>query len=673
MARRYAAFLSYSHRDMEVARWLHAALEAFPVPAALVGTPGLHGFVPQRIAPIFRDDDDLPATGDLSAEVTEALGDSDALIVICSEHAAQSAWVAEEVRRFKAQHGDRRVFAVLVHASDCHEPSAVMPLPLKRRVLSDGTVTSEPTEPLALALDGPDGRKAMVRRLAAGLLGVNLDALVQRDSARRQRHLRRVAAVLLVALLGTALLARSAILARDAAEVQRAEAEQLISFMLGDLRAQAEKSGRLDMLDAVAAQALNYYGRQELGDLSADSLAQRAKALHLIGETRMARGDYPAAGRALADASATTGELLARAPDDPQRIFDHAQSVYWEGDLARQRRDTAATRKAFTQYAALADRLVDIAPADPAWRAEVAHSRINMGVVHFDAGELPEASRAFRTAATIFRELAQGRDAGIEEQDNLATALAWSADADRSRGDIRAAIASRTEEAELRREMAKRDPTDIPALDALSLAVHAQSELAFDTGDAATARKLSAAAIRDAERATAVEPSNLRWAMSHWTMLRHRAVISGETDEREAPAIFARLRGATAELAKRDPDQRAVERRAAQAALAQSEYLARRRDPTAHALGEQAIEALARSGAGRDAVAAARLRLALANGSISDKLQPDIRTLTAKPARTLAEDCVLLAGYRAIGGDWQPLQARIAGAGYRRAPCVDVR
>ena len=40
---RYYAFLSYSHRDKELADWLHKELEKFRVPRALVGRliPGL--------------------------------------------------------------------------------------------------------------------------------------------------------------------------------------------------------------------------------------------------------------------------------------------------------------------------------------------------------------------------------------------------------------------------------------------------------------------------------------------------------------------------------------------------------------------------------------------------------------------------------------------------------
>ena len=37
MTQRYSAFISYSHADTAVARWLHRALETYRLPKGLVG------------------------------------------------------------------------------------------------------------------------------------------------------------------------------------------------------------------------------------------------------------------------------------------------------------------------------------------------------------------------------------------------------------------------------------------------------------------------------------------------------------------------------------------------------------------------------------------------------------------------------------------------------------
>lgn len=90
---RYRAFVSYSHRDETWARWLHKAIETYRVPSRLVGTTTAAGVIPRRLAPIFRDRDELPSATDLGGKVDEALAASANLIVICSPAAATSRWV----------------------------------------------------------------------------------------------------------------------------------------------------------------------------------------------------------------------------------------------------------------------------------------------------------------------------------------------------------------------------------------------------------------------------------------------------------------------------------------------------------------------------------------------------------------------------------------------------
>src|SRR5438067_13423152 len=73
---RYYAFLSYSHKDKDLADWLHRELERFRVPHALAGKLTANGVVPRRLVPIFRDQHDLSAGGDLAEEIKAALAAS---------------------------------------------------------------------------------------------------------------------------------------------------------------------------------------------------------------------------------------------------------------------------------------------------------------------------------------------------------------------------------------------------------------------------------------------------------------------------------------------------------------------------------------------------------------------------------------------------------------------
>ena len=92
---KYYAFISYSHKDSEWAKWLQHEFEYYELPATLTGKPDL----PTSFRPVFRDEDELSG-GDLKPQITSALASSNYLIVICSPNSAQSKYVNEEIKEF---------------------------------------------------------------------------------------------------------------------------------------------------------------------------------------------------------------------------------------------------------------------------------------------------------------------------------------------------------------------------------------------------------------------------------------------------------------------------------------------------------------------------------------------------------------------------------------------
>lgn len=204
-APRYRAFISYSHRDKAVATWLHRAIETYRLPAKLVGRETAVGPVPRRVAPIFRDRDELPASGDLGAELRGALENALFLVVICSPASAKSHWVNEEILAFKRLHGEHRVLALIAggtpYASLSATPDAeCFPHALRFKLGPDGNASDEAAEPIAADLRADaDGRRLAKLKLIAGLTAVKLDDLVRREA---QRRLRRLLAVTVASLIG---------------------------------------------------------------------------------------------------------------------------------------------------------------------------------------------------------------------------------------------------------------------------------------------------------------------------------------------------------------------------------------------------------------------------------------------------------------------------------------
>ncbi|HEX4761882.1 MAG TPA: toll/interleukin-1 receptor domain-containing protein, partial [Sphingomicrobium sp.] len=240
---RYFAFLSYSHKDEELADWLHEELEEFRVPHALQGRLTHNGVIPKRLSPIFRDREELGAADDLSVEIEEALASSHFLIVLCSPDAARSRWTNAEIEAFKRTRPDGCVLAAILSgepfASEIpgREAEECFPPALRQKFDKRGRPTGKRAEPLAADLrEQGDGRRMGFLKLVAGMLGVGLDELIQREAARRHRRLFYIATGSFVGMAVAIGLMITAIQARDAARDQRREAEGLVAFMLGDLK-----------------------------------------------------------------------------------------------------------------------------------------------------------------------------------------------------------------------------------------------------------------------------------------------------------------------------------------------------------------------------------------------------------------------------------------------------
>ena len=453
---RYFAFLSYSHKDKEIADWLHDELEEFRVPHGLAGRLTETGVIPKRLRPIFRDRHELAAADDLGEEIVAALASSQYLIVLCSPDAAKSQWTNAEIEMFKRTRPDGCVLAAIASgepfASDIpgREDEECFPPALRQKYDRRGRPTGKRAEPLAADLrESGDGRRLGFLRLVAGMLGIGLDDLVQRDQTRRQRRLAWLAAASLAGMAVTSGLAITAIQARDAARDQRREAEGLIGFMLGDLKDKLEPIGKLDALDGVGARVLAYYQKLDTSKLSDAALLQRSRALSLMGEVAILRGDLDGASRLYREASAGTAEAIRRNPDDPQRLYDHAQNQFYFADIAMRRGRVDSAESAFREYKRLADRMVELAPDNMKWRMEVQNADANLATVLSQRRRFNEAATQWAQAYRMIEALATADPNNRDYQQSLVESLAWYADAEMDAGHLDNAIALRLRNVDL--------------------------------------------------------------------------------------------------------------------------------------------------------------------------------------------------------------------------------
>ena len=294
----YHAFISYRHLDnvesgRQWATWLHQTIETYRVPSELVGKINNRGEpIPERVFPIFRDEEALPADADLSNSIVRALEQSKFLIVLCSPRSRTSTFVADEIDYFKKLGRSNHIIAGIIDG----EPNTSLddgkidagftkqdecfPEPLQYTYDEKGNRTNNRSEPIAsdfrLTLDNrkqqgwtsPEALKQylvqkdsfsksqikelctsyekqinlMLLKIIAGIIGVPLDDLTQRDkeyqlALERQRAKRLTQWLAAIAVLAIMAIGAGAMAwqQKEQATKERNSALSTQSLFLADL------------------------------------------------------------------------------------------------------------------------------------------------------------------------------------------------------------------------------------------------------------------------------------------------------------------------------------------------------------------------------------------------------------------------------------------------------
>ncbi|MDQ0462934.1 tetratricopeptide (TPR) repeat protein [Caulobacter ginsengisoli] len=497
VARRYTAFISYSRHDSAFASRIHRRLESYVLPRRLMASPTSRRDIPRKLSPIFRDKDELPAAENLSDAVRAALLQSDTLVVICSPAAARSLWVAREIEVFRELHPTRPILAALIDG----EPAQAFPPPL----------TPGDSEPLAADFRrGGDGNRLALLKLAAGITGVELDDLVQRDAQSRVARVMAVTAVSVAGMLAMSIATTLAVQSRMDAERQRAKAERLVDFMLTDLRSEMEKMGRLGAQTEVDRLAFEYYSDQDLRKLGPASLDRRARALHLLGRDDQDAGRFDAATAKFREAWKISDQLVRNDPGNSDRLLTYASIQSSLGEIALKRGDRSGAQKWFAAYHVSADRLLKLRPNDPKVLRELAFAKGSVCVLEHrtepkaGVADCLEALRLMEKAVSLSG--APGKFAA-----ELANRHAWLADTYREVGDRDSARRHRGAEEEILSVALKADPDDMTLNLHWSALQRAYAILDYDAGRYRSALDRLMKARATLERMTRIEPTNVMW------------------------------------------------------------------------------------------------------------------------------------------------------------------
>ena len=340
---------------------------------------------------------------------------------------------------------------------------------------------------------------------------------------------------LLVLTTVSVLQAHRAAAAELQAQSRQQQAEDLLGYMLGELADKLRPIGRLELLDSVGRKAQTLLEQQP--EAEAAARLQRAKALAVIAEVRVAKSELDEALQALA----TAEKLLPADAPSESLVADWYRTrgavAFWQGEVARLQRRLDAQQQAWQTYGEVAAQWLAREPQRLDALLEVSYAQTNLGSLALLRGRLDEAEQRFRASLEAKSQALQREPGRADLQGDVANTISWLATVLTQSGQLQRARG--VYEQGLVRIAAIRQarPDDLAWLKKqadMQLRV-AELELELSQVDAARAH-LQAARV-GAQRLVKGDASNQTWLLGHL----HTEALAVSQDDLPPAAKYRRL------------------------------------------------------------------------------------------------------------------------------------
>lgn len=220
---------------------------------------------------------------------------------------------------------------------------------------------------------------------------------------------------------------REAVRLRGDLQQERLRSNELLGYMVSDLRDQIAALGRLDVLEPVARKGLAYLETLPRVTEEPELLRRQGIAWDNVGEILLAQGDLNRAEKAFRNALAIAQELSASDPANTDWQHDLAISQIKLGDLGVERGDRAAAIEAYRRGLELLEAGPGVENSARQYDLGIAHERL--GNVLAENGEADAALAHYRTRAGLLEDIARNDKRNARWQQELALSHAAIGDA----------------------------------------------------------------------------------------------------------------------------------------------------------------------------------------------------------------------------------------------------
>jgi serine/threonine protein kinase len=345
----------------------------------------------------------------------------------------------------------------------------------------------------------------------------------------------------------------AAVAAETEARARRAQAEDLMSFMLGDLRKKLEPVGKLDVLDDVAGKALQYVGSLREEELTPAELVRNARALNQLGEVRMGQGNLSAALPVFKRALRFATAAQQRDPKNEDARLVFGTTHFWLGNHALQDGDVPTALQHMKAYLVIAEQLSSQHPTNAKYAMERADGETVVGVALERQGNIDEALAHYHLALSIQSAEAARQPGDTELQGEIARTTNKIALAQQKSGDLVDARQKFESEIAIYEKLLAKDPSQMLWRNRLANAHGFAGLLLEDLGDPASLPHLrTEIAIND--QLCAFDKTNADWERNRAISFSHVATAyASRGDHAASLAASKRAEEMLLSLILRDP------------------------------------------------------------------------------------------------------------------------
>ncbi|MEO5329107.1 MAG: toll/interleukin-1 receptor domain-containing protein [Magnetococcus sp. THC-1_WYH] len=346
---------------------------------------------------------------------------------------------------------------------------------------------------------------------------------------------------------------------RECAEAvaARRHAEDLINYMLFDLRDKLAPIGRLEVLEMVSRKALDYFKQfPASSDMSQKQQRNLAVGKSNLGDVLVAQGDLEEALAAYRNAMEIFKRLAAIDPMNAGWQRDLSVSHNKIGDVLQQQGDLTNALAAYREDMEITKRLAAMEPNNTEWQRDLSVSHGEIGDVLQQQGDLTNALAAYRDSMEIRKRLAAIDPENAGWQRDLSVSHIKIGDVLQEQGNLPNALAAYRDSIKIAKLLAAMEPNNAGWQRDLSVSHSKIGDVLQKQGELTNALAAYHDAMEIAKRLAAMDPKNAGWqrdlAISHERM---GLLLAKKGQLPEAAAHFQQEIAIIEAIFKKFPDQ----------------------------------------------------------------------------------------------------------------------